>query len=337
MAGYRDKVRGIKKKEIRLFRIIVLVLAILSRDGVSEVACENEIEEGKSAGHYELVPDFTLLKARSRDEHRQLGGRAPYFAHYRKGGIELVFIAARHEPRMGSPTHRLIKSVIKGFAPACVITEGLCSDEGFSPRSLLQDAREMKLSGNLPEPLYAALLAHDHGIPFIGGEPPPSVTTQALRNEGNDEDALGFLVVRHLGQVRREEPGTELDQRVRQLLPRMKRRFSLKSNMSLQDFKPWYKKTTSRDFRAVNIDPEEVAPLAMPDAGLLRRMGIAVMLARERHLIKLQARLLGEYRKVLVIYGSGHLVYQDAILKDMLGPPVLKSSRWIDRLIRKVP
>jgi len=337
MAGYRDKVRGIKKKEVRLLRIVVFVLAILSRDGFSEVAWEKEVEEGESAGHYELVPDFTLLKARSRDEHQQLGGRAPYFAHYRKGRLELVFIAARHEPRMGSPTHRLIKSVIKGFAPAFVITEGLCSDEGVSPRGLLQDAREMKLSGNLPEPLYAALVAHDHGIPFIGGEPPPSVTTQALRNEGNDEDALGFLVVRHLGQVRREEPEAELDQRVRQMLPRMRRRFSLKSNMTLQDFKSWYKKTTSRDFRAVNIDPEEVAPLAMPNAGLLRRMGIAVMLARERHLITLEARLLREHRKVLVIYGSGHLVYEDAILKDMLGPPVHKSSLWIDRLIRKVP
>ncbi|MCP4849955.1 MAG: hypothetical protein GY899_18605 [Verrucomicrobiaceae bacterium] len=283
------------------------------------------------------VPDFKLLKPRSDAEHRKLGGRAPYFAHYRKGNLELVFIAARHEPRMGSPTHRLIESVIEGFAPACVITEGLGSEEGFSPRVLLRDARRMKISGNLPEPLHAALLASEKGIPFIGGEPPPSVTAQALRAEGSEEDALGFLIVRHLGQVRREEPEAELDQKVRSMLPRMKERFALKAEMGLEGFKAWYLKTTGRAFRVANIDPEEVAPLATKDAGLLRRMGIAVMLARERHLISLEVRLLGEHRRVLVIYGSGHLVYEDAILKDMLGPPISKSSRWIDRGTDRVP
>ena len=315
---------------LRSLCLVVLCLGIWATNGVAkdpEAKVDNELPPKKQDIP---VPNFKLLKARSHAEHRELGGRAPYFAHYRKGDLELVFIAARHEPRTGSPTHRLIESVINGFVPACVITEGLGSEEGFSPRGLLRDARRRKPGGNLPEPLYAALLAAEKGIPFIGGEPPPSVTAQALRAEGSEEDALGFLVVRHLGQVRREEPEAELDQKVRRMLPRMKERFDLKAKMGLDDFKVWYKKTSGRAFLAANIDPEELAPLATRNAGLMRRMGIAVMLARERHLIALEARLLGEYRRVLVIYGSGHLVYEHAVLKDMLGSPVSKSSRWID-------
>ena len=58
-----------------------------------------------------LTPDLSLLKARTISEHRKLGGRAPYFRHYKKRDIELVFVAARHEPRAGSPTHKLIQEV----------------------------------------------------------------------------------------------------------------------------------------------------------------------------------------------------------------------------------
>ena len=133
--------------------------------------------------------------------------------------MELVFIAARHEPRVGSPTHRLIKEVIEGFDPKCVITEGLRSEDGYSPEGLIRDAKRREKSGNLPEPLYAALLCSEKEIPFIGGEPMPIVTTEALRAVTEDDtDVLGFLVVRHLGQVRREEPEAELGNKVKSCL-----------------------------------------------------------------------------------------------------------------------
>ncbi len=275
------------------------------------------------------VPDFTLLKARTHAEHRKLGGRAPYFAHYKKGRMELVFIAARHEPRVGSPTHRLIESVIEGFDPECVITEGLYTDEGYSPPPLLRDARRREPSGNLPEPLFASLLADQKEIPFIGGEPSPSVTTEALRKVTDDDtDILGYLVVRHLGQVRREQPGADLDNKVKRLLPRMIQQYELETAMNLDQFKDWYEETTGNSFSAANLDPDDVSPIATEDPGLLKRMGITVMLAREKHLISLEARLLTEHKRVLVIYGSGHLVYENEILKDMLGPPIRKASRW---------
>ena len=277
----------------------------------------------------ELVPDFTLLKARTHAEHRKLGGRTPYFAHYKKGRMELVFIAARHEPRVGSPTHKLIDSVIEGFGPECVITEGLRSEDGYSPDGLIRDARRREQSGNLPEPLFAALLADQKEIPFIGGEPSPSVTTEALRKVTDDDtDILGYLVVRHLGQVRREQPGADLDNRVKRLLPRMIEQFELETAMNLDQFKDWYERTAGRAFSAENLRREDIAPIATEDPGLLKRMGITVMLAREKHLISLEARLLAEYKRVLVIYGSGHLVYENEILKDMLGPPIRKASRW---------
>lgn len=292
---------------------------------VREVRFDHKLFEGQE----KLVPDLSLLKARTHAEHRKLGGRAPYFSHYKKGGMELVFIAARHEPRVGSPTHSLIKKVIAGFEPKCVITEGLRSEDGYSPEGLIRDARRREKSGNLPEPLYAALLCSENDIPFIGGEPMPVATTEALRKVTEDDtDILGYLVVRHLGQVRREQPGAEIDKKVERLIPRMIEQFELETALTLDQFKGWYKETTGMEFSAENLRRADIAPIAIEDPKLLKRMGIAAMMAREKHLISFEAKMLLEHRRVLVIYGSGHLVYESEVLEDMLGAPIRKGDEW---------
>ena len=273
-------------------------------------------------------PDLSLLQPRSREDHRRLGGRAPYFAHYRKKDRELVFLAARHEPRTGSSTHKLIEAVMKGFAPDYLIVEGIETKAGPSPSRPLRDARRRRTRGDCPEPLFAIALAADRDTPFIGGEPPPSSTAAALRKIGNDEDALGFIVVRNLGQVRREEGLDALDARVERSLPRMKQRFGLKTDMDLDGFKAWYLERTGKPFAAEHLRGDQTAPLAGPRASFLQRMAIEVMLSRERHLVALEAKLLSKHHRVMVVYGSGHLIYERAILQAMLDAPIHEASKW---------
>ena len=157
----------------------------------------------------------------------------------------------------------------------------------------------------------------------------PVVTTEALRAITKDDtDILGFLVVRHLGQVRREQPGAELDDKVKRLLPRMIQQFELETALTVDQFKDWYHKTTGRDFSAENLRRGDIAPIAIENPNLLKRMGIAAMMAREKHLISFQTKMLLEHRRVLVVYGSGHLVYESELLEDMLGKPIQKKSSW---------
>jgi len=149
-----------------------------------------------------------------------------------------------------------------------------------------------------------------------------------LRRVGTDRDALGWLVIRSLGQARREEGPDALDSKVNHILSGLKKRFDLDTNMDADDFKAWYRERTGRPFTAENSPAAKTTPLAGPKASFLERMAIEVMLAREKHLVSLEAKLLGEYRRVLVVYGAGHLVYQEAVLRNMLGPPVRISSKW---------
>ena len=209
-----------------------------------------------------------------------------------------------------------------------MIVEGFGTHEGPSPDRLLQDARRKVRDGACPEPLYAAVLAADRNIRFIGGEPPASITANALRSLGSDRDALGWLVVRGLGQARREEGPGALNEKVSRMLPGIKNRFKLKANMDLRGFKAWFNERSGKPFTPQNPDVGRVAPMAGPNAHFLERLAVQVMLAREKHLVSLEAQMLQEHQKVLVVYGAGHLIYEMAVLNQMMGEPARVAKAW---------
>ena len=273
-------------------------------------------------------PNFNLLEAKTKQDHDKSELGSPCFVHYRMGNRELVFLGTRHGIRLHSPSHRLIEEVIKGFQPDCLIIEGSETRMGKSHSGLLKDARRMVADGACPEPLFAAVLAADRQIEFVGGEPPASDTAQALRKLGSDRDALGWLVVRELGQVRREKGLDQLDARIQGMLPWIKRKFGLRTDMELVDFKEWFFERTNHPFSAENLRFARTAPLAGPSATFFEKAAIEVILARERHLLSLEARLLSRNRRVLVVYGGGHLIYEKPVLDDMLGKPLQFSRHW---------
>ena len=131
----------------------------------------------------------------------------------------------------------MVACLIGKFHSDCIVIEGLETKEGTSPPGLLCDARFLIGQSQCLEPLYAAMLAADRGIPFLDGEPSSQVTLEALRAEGNPQDALGFLVLRQLGQLRREEITAALDTSVQRAFRELKRRFHMNAAMEVADFK----------------------------------------------------------------------------------------------------
>jgi uncharacterized protein YbaP (TraB family) len=112
------------------------------------------------------------------------------------------------------------------------------------------------------------------------------------------------------------------------LLTRLNRVFQVKAELKVEEFKNWYRERSGKAWDADQVSAAQTAPLAGPMATFFERMAIEVMLAREKHLVSLQARLLAEHQRVLVVYGGGHLIYEAAVLRQMLGPPVRIRSNW---------
>ncbi len=108
----------------------------------------------------------------------------------------------------------------------------------------------------------------------------------------------------------------------------MKRKFDLKTDMELDDFKKWFFERTNHPFSAENLRFARTAPLAGPSATFFEKAAIEVILARERHLLSLEAKLLSRNHRVLVVYGGGHLIYEKPVLDDMLGKPLQHVPDW---------
>ena len=272
----------------------------------------------------EFVPDLSLLQPRRSSDRDEGISRSPHAVLFQRGPKQLLFIGAAHQRDIeNAPTHRMVRAAIEGFRPQVVIIEGLPTSEGTQPQRLLESARRRIRTGQLGESPYAAVLADEQGAVVIGGEPDPSATTDIVREAGfSDDDLLGFLVARNITSMVRNDQMDDEDRRIARAIANLKRRFDVDSDMDPDGFRAWYEDRTGKP-----LDPREVrrevSPQLVDEPSILRQIAILTMKAREYNLVELEARMLAEHDRVMVVYGSGHLRWERALLEKMLGEPVL--------------
>ncbi|MEE2908699.1 MAG: hypothetical protein VX527_12820 [Planctomycetota bacterium] len=278
-----------------------------------------------TAGEQSLEPDLSLLQPRRMNDRDEDVEGEPYAALFQKGEKELLFIAARHEQDIEhDPTHRLVRMAIEQFNPQVTIIEGLSTSEGPQPERFMTSARRRVESGRASEGMYAAVLADDLGAVVIGGEPDPDATTKVVREAGySTDDLLGFLLARRIvSMVRNDKIDDDFNERANRALSQLKRRFDIQSDFNAQDFLDWYQEHIGKPF-----DPRwvkrEVSPAKVDDPSILRKIAILVMKAREYNLVELEAKMLREHDRVMVVYGSGHLRWERRLLEKMMGPPAI--------------
>ncbi len=276
----------------------------------------------------ELKPDLSLLQPRRADDRDEDVEGTPYVAMFNRGGKSLLFLGARHERDIeNAPTHAFVREAMDRFRPQVAIIEGLSTSEGPQPERFMEAARKRVASGMAPESMYTAVLADDLGAVVIGGEPDAEATPRVIREAGySDEDLLGFLLTRRVASIVQGgrmdgEFGDQADRHLRQL----KARNNIKSDFNGQAFLKWYEDAVGQPFNPRRAK-QEVSPSAVDEPTSLRKMAVLVMKAREHNLAKLEARMLREHDRVLVVYGSGHLRWERAMLEKMLGPPEFVTS-----------
>ncbi|MCH2133499.1 MAG: hypothetical protein MK116_07100 [Phycisphaerales bacterium] len=270
-------------------------------------------------------PDLSLLQPRrASDRDPDISG-SPHAVLFRRGNKELLFIGAAHQRDIeNDPTHRMVRAAIEGFEPDVVIVEGLTTSQGPQPERFIASARRRLKTGQLGESPYAAVLADDRGAIVIGGEPDPEATTSIVREAGySDDDLLGFLVARNVTSIVRNDREAANDpRRIGRAITNLKRRFKVDSDMDVDGFKAWFQERTGQAFDPRRVR-REVSPMKVDDPSILRQIAILAMKAREYNLVELEARMLQEHDRVMVVYGSGHLRWERRLLEQMLGEPIL--------------
>lgn len=284
-------------------------------------------EPGAGSGQ-ELQPDLSLLQPRRADDRDEDVEGTPHVAMFNRGGKSLLFLAARHERDIESaPTHAFVREAMERFRPEVAIIEGLSTSEGPQPERFMENARKRVASGMAPESMYTAVLADELDAVVIGGEPDSEVIPRVIREAGySDEDLLGFLLTRRVASMAQSgRMEAEFEEVADRHLRQLKARFSIESGFDSEAFFGWYEAAVGRPFNPRRAK-QEVSPSAVDDPTSLRRMAVLVMKAREHNLAELEARMLREHDRVLVVYGSGHLRWERAMLEKMLGPPEFVTS-----------
>jgi hypothetical protein len=280
-------------------------------------------------GH--LNPKLDLIQPYSYDLERKEPFAEPFLEHFDTGKKSLVYVAARHENNVNSPTFKLVDRAFDSYEVRIVILEGFPASYGQSPTSLIEDFAA-NVDGDFyrwGEPSYAALKAVERGIPFVGGEPDESDVLRAVQQAGfTAKDLARFYFARQIPQFLREESYHEKEpvELYGSFMPGVLRDLGLQpGELPFDEFLEWYEKLNGKrlDFRT--FDPEESAPLDKGKYGT-QRISHEVGMARERFIVTLIAELLDEYDHALVVYGKSHLAQQRPALQAMLGEPTRRET-----------
>ena len=202
---------------------------------------------------------------------------------------------------------------------------------GISPKEII-DALPGKgiYFQNGSESLYAAYLARNYEIPFVGAEPSPSEIIKSIqKSQYSEKDILYYYVVRQIGQWKREK--ADLNQNFETLFVNFMKfnikQFSLNPNnpnwLNVNDFKEWYRKNQETEFNYEEITAETTKPYCSNNAGYIQQFACYNSKIRDFHIVNVIADMLNQYNRVLVVYGHGHHTMQQAILEELMGEPTV--------------
>lgn len=242
----------------------------------------------------------------------------PIVARFSKGPYEVDFVAAAHETGPG-PTFSLIERCFNRFQLRAVIREGLAYASGPAPRGR---AAEIKREGGPhSEADQAVVLALERGLPAYGGEPTEEQKLEAALAHGySREDFISLEFLSMAGYYVRV--GQWKPERAPQVFSEVSAWLEPKANSSRFDYSSFlglYKERNGRPFDPANESDLLAGP--DPQGNHWQRLGHAVDMSRNRFLTEVLSKIVRRHKRVLVVYGNGHLAVQWTALVAAFGQP----------------
>lgn len=273
-----------------------------------------------------LIADLSLIRDyRREDAHDQVPAKV---THYQKNGKTLRYVSVNHVSGVDNAVCATIADAIRSDPPQLVIVEGFETGKGYSPAEYI--AYFPKAGGTyVSEQLFAAHLAHQKDIPFLGGEAAPSAILHALNAEGySAQDYMGIYLLALIPALRAEAEGRgdPLDES----------RFAENADVFFQQcpdfagiptaarldyaqFKRWYERHRENDAHFLTVEHEDFNPYNTADATYFQKLFHVMTRAREAHLDRIIVEALNAYDHVMVVYGSGHHLRSEKLFQSLFG------------------
>ena len=272
-----------------------------------------------------LAPDLSLIRDYTRkDSHASVPARV---THFQNRGKNLYYVQAQHEVGIDNPTCETIKKSFDKYSPQIAIIEGLDTSEGISPSSYFQYIPKDNNGKFENEQVYTAYLAHKKNIPFIGGEPDYGKVIKEIAKKGySPQDAMAMHLLAMIPSIRMEaeKNGGGLSEKsfaenatyFLQNSPAFVE-VPQEQRLSYDGFKAWYEKHKANNKKVLEIETADLDPYNTPNSSYFQKLFAAITRVREEHLDTTTANALNEHDKVLVVYGSGHLILSHSVFEKM--------------------
>lgn len=260
------------------------------------------------------------------DLFNEFPGEDPGIAYYKKGEIELIYLAASHSTNLESPTLKMLKKMFERFQINVLLIEPIPFSSGESPQWYVQESKLGLKDKSIKEGEsgLAALTADEKHIPFFAGEPDHLDIYKGLKADGfSDEDIVSFYLARQIPQWIRqnENPKTLLDKKGPNFLVHYCKMFLLLTCPDVTQVKVWYRSKIGKELDA-NVSNEDMSPRKDGDL-YTHKMASSVSKVRDHYTLARIEDLLKKYKKLAVVYGAGHYVTIRKSFDAFFGPPQL--------------
>ena len=275
-----------------------------------------------ASGQEPTIPTYTPELIAARQTHP-----LPLVAIFQTGDMTLAFAAGKH---VFTPDNNRLNSISAAFErakPALVIVEGFPTAMGDDPPPLVAEVQKRSSVDADPyaksEATFAASLALDHRIPFIGGEPTDGEKRDGLLKDGYKLSDIMFVYL--VRDIEQSDRGGELSGTTDAKLPDVFNQYSSEEarslgapQMALPDFTKNYRKVFGVEFEHDSLFGKRADPATTTLVGKLLQ---AEMTVRDQHIYKTIMRELRTHRRVLIVYGGGHWPTLSGALEHALGKP----------------
>lgn len=272
-----------------------------------------------------LKPDFSLLADWS-EQSAQNSSRTPYTAYYISAAAQLAYVGAHHGSGINHPTFRQVEKTFREFNPDVVVVEGTSGQGTQEAQQYLRRAQQEATNGfsNAPEGQYAAYLAHQRGIPFVGGELSKAQKLQQLLRSGfSAHDMIGFDMVLAVMSGARAADNPLTDQNAAERLPGWLDGFAAQYGTSrafgYAQFRNWYQEHLGAAFSVEGAANHEFFPNGRPATTHLEKISDAFSASREPAILSTIFEQLNAAKRVMVVYGHTHHIKHDPVLTAALG------------------
>lgn len=269
--------------------------------------------------------DLSDLRPYSEELNKQepFFGAAPYLSTFTKNKFKLSFVAAEHVEGHSNTTCKTIKDEFKRGGFKFLLVEGM-------PFTKINDEKQIQITQDCiasnkgcAEDTCAIEEALNKKISFNYAEPDDLTIKNSISEKGyTDRDLLFFYGLRQIPQLIRQGASDEktVKRRLSQYLENTaKNRLFIEPLMNLDEFEKTFKDKLDRSIDYMKINADLVSPRVDENPEWSNKVSFEVGQVREHSIAKMIEQRVNEYKKVIIVYGQGHLVKERKALEKAFG------------------